>query len=269
MLDILGMSQNIKTKEDLIYSIEKYSNLIRESQKKSYNPPTIKGSKEVAPPNFEFFQFVFDTIVIVSKEINPQNVGNFLLGLISLMETFFVADYPLRGSISIGSFIYEEDTNIFLSEIFKKLNNFEKIQEWTGCIILEDTIDIILENSLSEKKIWPNLKKSNIIHLYDIPFKNNESKILACLNWSYMLSKSQVSKGMKFLENNKEKYSYTKKYLDYISSLEEDTSSLPQEFLPAVEMKTIKTRANCRIVFKNAIEENCKPGSDNWSVFLK
>ncbi|TGM60092.1 hypothetical protein EHQ94_19810 [Leptospira meyeri] len=269
MLDILGMSQNIKTKEDLIYSIDKYSKLILESQKTSYNPPTIKGSKEAALPNFEFFQFVFDTIVIVSREINPQNVSNFLLGLISLMETFFIADYPLRGSISKGSFIYEEDTNIFLSEIFKKLNNFEKIQEWTGCIILEDTIDIILENSLSKKKIWPNLKRANIIHLYDIPFKNNESKLLPCLNWSYMLSKSQVSKGMKYLENNLEKYYFTKKYLEYISSLEEDSSSLPKEFLPAVEMKTIKTRGNCRIVFKNEMGENCKPGSDNWSIFLK
>lgn len=250
MLDILGMATKLTDRESLQKTTDKYSALIAEAQKIVISPVALEGSPEQDINNFEAVEFVFDTIVLVSYPITPQATSQFITGVSSLMGLFFKEQLPLRGSIGIGDYLVDTGTNIFLSNIFKKLNNDELQQEWSGCCILNDNVNIILNNLIGIPSInKSNQLQSSVVHLLDVPLKEAKTEERYCINWIYLLLDNEISRGLRYMINNKSKHQNTKYYIETIKSFHDDVQKLDKSMSPATQLKSIKTRAGVRLLF--------------------
>lgn len=125
MLDVLGFSSRIQNPESLKRTTEQYAGLIAEAKEHMFSPAGMPGSPNPPSSNFEYGQFVFDTLVLVSHPLNVHSVAQFVLTTGLLMEKFFEAGYPLRGAIGRGDFCMDDATQIFLSDAFKRLKTEE------------------------------------------------------------------------------------------------------------------------------------------------
>ena len=263
MLDILGFGNQISDKNDLKIITEKYALLISEAQSKIFTPKTMPGSKVASENNFEIGEFVFDTIVLVSYPIGTKSVCKFIFSTIHLMELFFKNNLPLRGSIGVGEYSTDSNNTVFLSNAFKRLSDYEKNQQWTGCILLQEAEDIVISNLLGS--IPSDNLKSTAMHKLKIPMRTGDQKGW-CLNWSYMLPIKALNTGLKYLEGDPQKIKNTKKYLEEIMSMKDDHQLLPPEFLPAKTMKTMKSRSTMRILFEDGQGNAVEPGCDQWQL---
>jgi hypothetical protein len=150
MLDVLGLSNQINDRDKLLSVISTYKELISEARHAIFDKETMAGSQSPNVTNFEVGEFVFDTIVLVSPPIESKSISNFILSVIQLMELFGKRNMPLRGAIGIGDYCQDEETNIFLSNIFKSLNKEELNQQWSGCVVLTDAEDQIVHGLIGE-----------------------------------------------------------------------------------------------------------------------
>lgn len=236
----------------------------------------MKGSKEQEVVNFEKSIVFSDSIILISKEIsNIKHINNFILSCISLMNKSTKNDFPLRGAIGKGDFIYDDEDDIFLSSDFAKIYKFEGQQEWCGCSILENTQDIVNNSiygttEIFNKQSFPLLKynvplkerKSFLDFLFKLlPFLKKESpkKELMCLNFYYMQSKYEHLKLLDYLKGDEAKQVNTKIFFDFIESLEDDSQTLTEDFKPAVKLKTFKTRTSAQIKFEDENENATDP----------
>lgn len=267
MLDVLGMANQLTNKESLIATTKKYSELIQEAQKNVLNQTTIPGSKVKDIENFAFAEFVFDTIVLVSHPITVHSTAQFITGISNLMGLFFKNKMPLRGSIGIGDYLVDKETNVFLSNIFKKLNNDELNQEWSGCCILPDAVDIILDNITGSTVIdKDNQLQSNIFHLLNVPMKENKNENRLCINWYYSLIEQETKLGLEYMIGNKIKYDNTKEYIQQIKLLKDEYQILDETFLPATRLRVMKTRANVRIIFTDDNDIPVEPNLNDKTI---
>jgi hypothetical protein len=78
-----------------------------------FNPKPVRGSPTEPEPNFEYAQFVFDTVVLVSYPIDPESIYRFVFATILLMELFFAERFPLRGAVTKGDFSVDQTAAIF------------------------------------------------------------------------------------------------------------------------------------------------------------
>jgi hypothetical protein len=168
--DVLGFAKLLETKDiDELHNL--YKKFIQEIKSEVFQPQeTMKGSQEPKVFNFEKSIVFSDSIILISKEItNIKNINNFILSCISLMDKSTTNDFPLRGAIGKGDFIYDDEDDIFLSSDFAKIYKFEGQQEWCGCSILEDIQDIITNAMYGISKI--NNKQSLPLLKYNVPLK--------------------------------------------------------------------------------------------------
>lgn len=248
--DVLGFAKLLETKDiDELHNL--YKKFIQEIKSEVFQPQeTMKGSQEPKVFNFEKSIVFSDSIILISKEItNIKNINNFILSCISLMDKSTTNDFPLRGAIGKGDFIYDDEDDIFLSSDFAKIYKFEGQQEWCGCSILEDTQDIIINAMYGISKI--NNKQSLPLLKYNVPLKNNKQKELLCLNFYYMQSKYEHLKLLDYLKGDNLKQINTKEFFDFIENLENDTQILSEDFKPAIKLKIFKTRTSVRIKFED------------------
>jgi hypothetical protein len=262
MLDVLGMSNKIENKSNLPAILEKYKDLITKAQTEIIDQQTIIGSKDDNVSNFQIGEFVFDTIVLVSHPLNPKNTSQFILSTIRLMEVFAKEDMPLRGAIGIGDYCVDNDTKIFLSDIFKRLNNEESMQQWTGCVLIPEAEEQIISSLIGTKPTEAN--QSDVLHRLSIPTKSTSDECRWCLNWSYKLTASEVEAILQYMKDSPAKHKNTQEYIKYLKTLPDAYSMLPPEFYPAVKLKTIKTRGSASIQFVDENELPTDPGCSEW-----
>lgn len=264
MLDVLGLSNQIKDKGELLSVMETYKKLISEARNAVFRNDTMEGSQTPEVINFEVGEFVFDTIVLVSPTITTHSTCSFVLSVVRLMELFAKNNMPLRGAIGIGDYCTDKDTQIFLSNIFKRLSSEEQNQQWSGCVLTPEAEQEIISNVMGAKPTSP--KRSDIFHNLTIPSKSSEETIRWCLNWTYQLEAPDIESLLNYMISDNSKQSGTRTYVDTINALPDDAQTLPDEFHPAVKLKTIKTRASMRFWFENANGIAVEPGCKEWSL---
>ncbi len=264
MLDVLGLSNQIKEKGEILSVLEIYKKLISEARKAVFRNVTMEGSQNPEVINFEVGEFVFDTIVLVSPPITTHCTCSFMLSVVRLMELFAKNNMPLRGAIGIGDYCSDEDAQIFLSNIFKRLSSEEQNQQWSGCVLTPEAEQEIISNVMGAKPTSP--KRSDILHNLTIPSKSSEETIRWCLNWIYQLEAPNIESLLDYMIGDKSKQSGTRTYVDTINALPDDAQILPNEFHPAVKLKTIKTRASMQVRFENENGIAVEPGCKEWSL---
>ena len=264
MLDILGLSVQIKDPKNLPIVLEKYKKLIKQVRETIFFKESISGSKEPYSYNFEIGEFVFDTLVLVSYPIDVKSSCKFVLSVIEIMELFAKQNMPLRGAIGIGDYCVDDETNIFLSNIFKSLSKEETNQRWSGCVLLPENEDMIISNILGTIPEIP--KQSDVFHLLDVPNKKSANEKRWCINWIYKMLDDEIESILKYMEGDSDKHENTRLYIDYLKSLPYEYQILPPDYFPAVKMKAMKTRASLNIRFEDKQGLPVEPGCENWSL---
>ena len=264
MLDVLGLSNQIKDKNELLSVMETYKKIISEARKAVFRNDTMEGSQTPEVINFEVGEFVFDTIVLVSPPITTHSTCSFILSVVRLMELFAKNNMPLRGAIGIGDYCSDEDTQIFLSNIFKRLSSEEQSQQWSGCVLTPEAEQEIISNVMGAIPTSP--MQSDILHNLTIPSKSSEETNRWCLNWMYQLETLDIESLLDYMNGDKSKQTGTRSYVDIINDLPDDAKTLPEEFHPAVKLKTIKTRASMQVRFENENGIAVEPGCKEWSL---
>lgn len=256
-LDVLGFSR-LLTSIPIEEVYRKYSAYIDEAKTKTFYEST--GDK-TGRTNFAFARFMSDSLVVVSNDISDvYNVNNFIAAISYLLEIGFTSNLPLRGAIGKGSFINDEERNIYLSERLPELVRLEGSQEWSGCVIVKSAEETVLESLLGVKNRndFEKLRLRNLpIHLYDIPLKEGEKSLLA-LNYLFFMTQKQIEDGITYLIEPKKTNMI--KYFNFLKSLPVEIQQLPTEFFPAKELKMMKTRSGIRIIFMDDTGNPCTPG---------
>lgn len=245
MLDVLGLARRLRTKEELEATAKRYNQLIREAKQSIFS--STYGSSDTDPKvsNFEVGEFVFDNLVLVSHPVDQVSASAFTLSLIKIMKLFASEDMPLRGAMGIGDYHSDPQTGVFLSNIFKELNQEESNQEWAGCIVLERDAEKIIELVNGESALEKQNKACAYLKM-EIPAKKPIGERW-CLNWIYTLPTSQKEKLFDFLKGDKAKFDGTIKSQIALSNFPDMQTPLSEQgFLPAVVMKYINT---CQHIF--------------------
>jgi len=264
MLDVLGLSNQIEDKNELPKVIEKYNRLIKEAREKVFVNDTLPGSVETRNFNFEVGEFVFDTLVLVSYPIDVKSSCKFILSTLRLMKLFSNENMPLRGAIGIGDYCADDETKIFLSDVFKQLSKEEQNQQWAGCVLMKDAEDQIISNVMGS--VPTTSKQSDVMHRLSIPTKSDTTEIRWCLNWTYQLQESEIESLLEYMKGDIAKHEKTQSYINNIRSLPDEFQLLPPEFIPATKLKTMKTRAGMNIRFEDENGFPVEPGCQQWSL---
>jgi len=257
-LDVLGFSARLE-KEDIPSFHAQYSSYIDEAKNAAFY--SAQGDS-TGRKNFEFSQFLFDSIVLVSYPVDDVfNVNNFVSAVALLLEIGFKSNLPLRGAISQGDFLYDQERNIFLSDRFPELAKFELKQEWAGCTILRHAEQTVLDaefgisslNELPEQQI-----RNQMVHKYQVPLKKKEFFDGLAINFLFFLSEAEILAGIDYLIAEKNEKS--REYFEFLKSLPIHLQKLNPEFYPAVYCTSIATRSGMRAKFIDGQGNRCEPG---------
>lgn len=261
MIDVLGFASRIETRQGMEITTTRYAELISRAKVHMFSPKAVRGSPQAPESNFEYGQFLFDTLVLVSYPLDIKSAYRFIFATIFLMETFFTDKFPLRGSIGIGDFCKDEAAEIFLSNAFKRLRIDEKNQQWTGCVLLHEAEEIAVSSLLGSTKP-ESLPRSSPLHYLSVPTKKPtvEPQRRWCLNWSHFLAPSTIDVGLEQMSGDRDKQRNTLEYLQVVSQLPDDTQILGPEFSPAKRMKVMKARSGLRIKFEDDAGNGVNPG---------
>ncbi|UKV15351.1 hypothetical protein L6172_03375 [Thalassospiraceae bacterium SW-3-3] len=257
LLDVLGVADQLTSAAGLEMISSAYGEIIAEARELTERPKALRGSPEEPRPNFLYSHFVFDTIVLVSHELDTKGVKDFLFGISLMMERFFERGLPLRGTIGCGTVSIIEDQGLVLSDQLKTLSKIEAAQNWSGCAIIPNAEQIIVENLLGGN-IEAFLSKAPLsgcpIVPYEIPMKVDakvEFYPRICVNWAYAMENEKVSKGLSSMKPVRDKHDNTAAFVEYIRSLQDEIVFLSEENRPAHTMRFMKARAGCRILFRD------------------
>lgn len=259
-LDVLGFSSQLKTSglEAVYYN---YSKFIDDAKTMVfYKTP----GNSAGTTNFEFAQFQFDSIILVSHPtFDTHNVNNFIASVSYLMEMGFKSKLPLRGAIGVGSFLLDEGRNIFMSDSLPEIVHFEGEQEWPGCAVLENAEKIVLEAAIPIADI-PNFgfsqTRNSPVHYYNIPLKNGAIRNLLAINFCFFMTESDIMMGMSYLIHPKNQN--FSNYFHFLKGLQLETHKLGKDYFPAVEMKVMKTRTGDKIAFLDSVGNICRSRLD-------
>lgn len=120
---------------------------------------------------------ISDTFVIYSPNSKPQDIIQFLWNVSSMLFNSIFFEFPMRGGISIGKIMINENKRIFIGQAILEAMEYEKNQEWSGACLTES-----LEKYIESLKIKDTL--TPLVLEYEIPFKNNFSgKSMHAINW--------------------------------------------------------------------------------------
>lgn len=252
--DVLGFSRRLKTMPlDELHS--KYAQLIDDVNRTIFNKKATISRQE---DNFQTAQFVYDSLILISRPSEEVgNVSNFLFACCQLMEKCFVEQLPLRGAIGIGDVVEDPGRGISLSQVFPDLVNAEKRQEWTGAHVLPQAVEAILEILLGQQysQYAPNPAYPLVPRA--TPFKSDgkiEYLDRWCLNWPHLLSKSELRKGMAFLDGAKAEE--TERFIEFIFGLPNREQLLSEDYWPAVTVRHLVTRSGFLPRFFDAAGEH-------------
>jgi len=168
------------------------------------------------------------------------------------MEKFFERSFPMRGAIGVGDFVIDEESGLFLSNVFKHLKMEEDNQRWSGCTVLPEAANFVVKSLLGSAES-ASLKRSSPLHYLPVPLKNSHEQVQSrwCLNWSYFLPPSVIENGLRQMEGDKDKQTNTRDYLIRLGSFVDDSQKLMPEFSPAKVLKVMKARSGMRVKFED------------------
>lgn len=257
-LDVLGFSARLESEDiGLLYS--QYASFIDEAKNATF---FAAQGDNTGRKNFEFSQFLFDSIVLVSCDVQDvYNVNNFISAVSLLLELGFKNKLPLRGAISQGDFLYDADRNIFLSERFPELAKFELKQEWAGCTILKHAENTVIQSAIGVSNLaeLPECQVRNqLVHRYDVPLKKGERLQALVLNYFFFLSEDEILSGIEYLISGKKEHSVA--YFEFLKSLPLQIQELTPEFAPAKFVAVMVTRSGMRAKFVDEKGKPCIPG---------
>ncbi|MFO7551508.1 MAG: hypothetical protein R6W80_08865 [Haliea sp.] len=262
-LDVLGFSSRLEN-EDIRTLHNQYSSYIDEAKNTTFY--AAQGDR-TGRKNFDFSQFLFDSIVLVSCQVDDvYNVNNFVSAVTLLLELGFKNNLPLRGAISQGDFLYDQERNIFLSERFPKLAKFEEKQEWAGCTVLRHAEQTILDavfglkslNDLPEQQL-----RNQVVHRYKVPLKKSEIFDGLALNYLLFLTEAEILSGIDYLIAEKRKKN--EEYFEFLKSLPLPLQKLEPEFYPAIYCVSTTTRSGMRVKFIDGDGNHCEPGVKEYT----
>jgi hypothetical protein len=263
-LDVLGFSNRLET-EDTLKLHQEYSTYIDRAKNEVFFPNNDGDERR---NNFDFSQFLFDSIVLVSCPIDDAfNVNNFVNSVSLLLELGFTNKLPLRGAISQGDFIYDQERNIFLSRNFPELAKFELKQEWSGCCVLgiaESTIkDSMMGASASSFSAESDQARNQAFHYYPVPLKKGESETLLVLNFLFFIPDKEIQEGINYLISGKRDNNI--KYIEFLNSLPFPIQELEPQFMPAKSFTYVATTCGVRFKFMDDHGNPCQPGTNELS----
>ena len=229
LLDVLGLSRRIRTKDGLTETLHIYCEAIEyfKSTFKATSASSFEPNNKV--PNFDAADFVFDTLVVVSRPLEePDGAVLFFNAVSGLIAHFARIGMPLRGAVGIGD--YAREGEIFLGTIFKELSTAEKCQEWAGCILLASHATEIIE---IVGKVGPTPSQSAYFIRYDVPLKEGLLAGAWCVNWLDTFSESEIDGLLPCMEQDESKRKNTQAFFQYYKNLPQIRMPLPSEFDPA------------------------------------
>lgn len=264
--DILGFSERLRTM-DIADLHRLYAELIDDVADTVFNPQ-ILGLQPQRKSNFDRANFLFDSIVLVSRDLTVDfgrpAVHDFLMSCASLMEKSFALQLPLRGAISFGDYLEDPERNMFLCREFADLVREEKAQEWSGCIVLAPALERVLPVLYLDPGGELHYEhRAQVLAQYNAPFKAAEGQRRQrywCVNWVYFLSQSELGKGLAFLKPPK--LNNTTEFVRYIQSLPAEDRPLPEAFRPAVKVLGQGTLGGVRIKFVDAEGNGVDPPTE-------
>jgi hypothetical protein len=257
-LDVLGFSARLES-EDVESLYDQYADFIDQAKNATFY--AAQGDN-TGRKNFDFSQFLFDSIVLVSCDVEDvYNVNNFVSAVSLLLELGFKSKLPLRGAISQGDFLYDYDRNIFLSERFPELAKFELKQEWAGCTILAHAEDVVLSAAIGVSNMagLPEVQMRNqLVHRYNVPLKNGETIRALALNYFFFLSEREIVDGINYLIPGKKEHGAA--YFEFLKTLPLQIQELTPDFAPAKFVSFMATRSGMRAKFVDESGRPCVPG---------
>jgi hypothetical protein len=130
--DILGFSARLE-KDELPALHSLFLTILQNAQDKIFSPvSTTPDGTKFQEKNFFYTKILSDSIVLISHPINKKNVNKFILAVVQLLEAFFLAQFPLRGAITVDDILVDEENEILLGKKFPYLVKSEKKWDWSG-----------------------------------------------------------------------------------------------------------------------------------------
>lgn len=138
MFDVLGFSEWVKS-TDLQVILDSYYNLIERAVLR----PSEKGSLSAVqspegalfavggPPHFAYFS---DTILLWCPLVPPA-VGAFVERCRDLVCEALEMGIPLRGAISLGDAVLDNDTGFYIGKPIVEAHHVERGQDWIGLVL--------------------------------------------------------------------------------------------------------------------------------------
>ena len=205
--------------------------------------------------SFALRLIVSDSIILVSHDVaDVAAISRFVMASILVMEEFFTAHFPLRGAIAAGDVLHDDARNILLSPIIPDIVSAEKVQEWTGCHILESAEPVVAQALGGERFVERGMPAEARLPIipYRVPVKNGAPDLgtRLCLNWPYLLGDDQLAHGMAFLQEPKREQ--TDRFVRTVFSLPSQAQMLPAEYAPARYVRMRVTRSQMMPRFFNA-----------------
>jgi hypothetical protein len=258
-LDILGFSDRL-TEGHLEELAGAYGDLIDDAKSRVFG----QSDAGVSVRNFEIGQFLFDSVVLISKPLGhdaPASVFHFFSALNILFEESFRRKLPLRGAVGIGNVVEDPSRGLLLSDIFPALVRAEKSMEWSGVILLPESADeILLALYGTVESELPRSREGHVVE-YDVPLKGESSARRWCLNWVSAAEPPTIAAGLAFLKEPKK--TNTKGFISYVESLPTGSVLAPPSLDPIHRVIVQATRAGFNIKFldKNGLGVDPRPGT--------
>lgn len=257
-LDVLGFSAKLR-EVPLNELFDTFAKVVDDIKTKTL---TQVQTDQEGRTNFEFSQFMSDSLILVSHPINdPYNVNNFIMAVSEIMQMGFKAYFPFRGAITLSDVIFDDQRNIFLANKFPDVVKFEGQQEWTGCVILDEAREAVdFGHTISEP---PQNRVTDLLHLVEVPLKNGQSRAMACVNVFFPLCFESFRDQLSYLTEPKR--TNTEKHFMAIAKSGFEAENLTEEFLPATFLLVMKTRTGFRPAFLDENMRLCEPGCKEFA----
>ncbi|PEA52933.1 hypothetical protein CON64_20925 [Bacillus pseudomycoides] len=134
---------------------------------------------------------ISDSILFWTNNDNPWSFIDLIIVVREVLHNSIKIGIPLRGAISRGPLVTQQSDkskeNILihrftvvgkaLVEAYKK----EAIQEWSGCLIAEECMELLLQSMISNH--IDDLINNNVLIKYKVPYKSGNIKEEYVLNW--------------------------------------------------------------------------------------
>ncbi len=166
---------------------------------------------------------VSDSIILWSQDDSIIDFYMLVLNVKELLQSFFNKGVPLRGAISVGPLSIRKingQINVF-GKALTNSYNLESNQEWTGCVIDQECLDVLdndEENHLNE------LMNKKIITKYLVPKKQGKVDEQYVVNWvsetNFKINERKIRESFKSYNKKVDDWSVELKILNTIKFYE-------------------------------------------------